>query len=111
MISESTRFLAQPSEMRLTVIIVRRETVVEDGAGPAPVPPRVGRRERPGAVQKQETAPGGAVTLLLRGTLLQLGGFLLAFQVGLAAGAFDDGTELLAHGVGEKRAELPAGRR
>lgn len=48
-------------------------------------------------VQKRETAPWGAVTSLLRGALLLLGGFLLALQIGLAAGTFDDGTMLLAH--------------
>jgi hypothetical protein len=82
MISESTRFLAQPREMRLT-LIMRGNERPRAGSGRMPWPEdRVGSR-------------GGSL-LLLRGGL---GALLLALEIGGPAFAFDVLVQLLTHGV------------
>lgn len=96
MISESTRFLAQPREMRLTVI-------TDYGSG------RVAKTKNGGQRPPRGEGRSGANLLFLRGGG-ELGADFLALEVGGAAFPFDVLVQLLAHvGVKDERAMFQSG--
>src|ERR1700741_852071 len=87
MISLSTRFLAQPREMRLTFIMRRKDPERRSEAAEK----RKNGGHRPPLQEKRK--PAWQLFLLGR-----LGLLLLAFEIGGAAFAFDVLVQLLAHG-------------
>src|SRR5688572_27472494 len=97
MISESTRFLAQPSEMRLT-LIMRKNDGRHGASDPAKSKNGPDNSGPPGA-----DCLGRERLLLFRSDLRAL---FLALQIGSPAFAFDKLVELLAHGCKESEGSI-----